>query len=66
MNTYPACTLKRNSNHEKQFIILMISKGAWHYFAVTKLSALLRTITSKYGGNVYCLNSLYSFRKKQT
>ena len=39
----------------------------WHYFAVKKLLALLRGITSKHHGNTskhhdsYCLNSFYSF-----
>ena len=29
-----------------------------------KLSALPRGITSKYDGNLYCLNCLHSYRKK--
>ena len=41
------------------------SKGQQsHYFAVKKLSALLRGITSKHYDNFYCLNCLYFFRKK--
>ena len=33
----------------------------WHYFAVIKLSALLRGITSKDYCDFYCLNCLHSF-----
>ena len=41
----------------------MIPNGEkWHYFAVKKLSALLRGITSKHYGDLYCLNCLHSFR----
>ena len=40
----------------------MSSNGdKFHYLAVKKLSALLRGITSKYHGDFYCLNCLYSF-----
>ena len=40
----------------------MISNGeGWHYFAVKKLSALLRGIMSKHHGDFYCLNCLHSF-----
>ena len=39
------------------------SKEQWHYFAVKKLSALLRGIASKYNGD-FCLNCLHSFRTK--
>ena len=65
MNIYPACISKRNSNHKKQSILLMISNRGWHYFASKKLSALLRGIISKHSGNFYCLNSLHSFRKNK-
>ena len=35
----------------------MITDGKkWHYFAVKKLSAPLRGITSKHEGDFYCLN----------
>ena len=44
------------SNGEKQ----------WHYHAVKELSALLRGITSKNNGDLYCPNCLYSFRTKKT
>ena len=44
---YPAYVSKHNSNREKQAILLMISNGEkCHYFAVKKLFALLRGITS--------------------
>ena len=36
----------------------------WHYFAVKKLSALLREITSNYVGSFYCLNCLHSYKTK--
>ena len=43
----------------------MIPNGKkWNYLASTKLSALLRGITSKNNGDLYCLNCLYSFRTK--
>ena len=29
-----------------------------HYIAVTKLLALLRGVTSKHNGDIYCLNRL--------
>ena len=59
---HPAYISKHNSNREKQVILLMSSNGdKFHYLAVKKLSALLRGITSKYHGDFYCLNCLYSF-----
>ena len=54
---------KYNSNHEKQITLLMIpSEKGWHYLAAKKLSPLLRGITSKHSGNLYCLNCLDYFR----
>ena len=57
---------KINSNCEKQIILLIIpneeKEGLWHYLAVKKLSTLLRGITSKQNGDLYCLNCLHSFR----
>ena len=52
------------SNREKQEAK---SKGRrrWHYLAVKKLSALLRGITSKNNGNLYCLNYFHSSRTKK-
>ena len=50
-----------NDNREKQAILLMIpNREGWH-LAVTKLSALLRGITSKNYGGFYYLDSLHSF-----
>ena len=62
----PASVSKHTSNLEKQVILLTILNGEkqWHYFAVKKLSALLRSVTSKNNGDFYCLNCLHSFRTK--
>ena len=58
---YPAYVSKRNSNREKQIIILMITNGEGRqYLAVKKLSALLRKITSRHHSDFYCLNCLHS------
>ena len=63
----------KNSNREKQVILLVISngekrdaksEGRWHYLLVKNISALLRGVTSKNNGNFYCLNCLHSFRTK--
>ena len=44
---YLAYVSKLNSNPEKQVVLLMILNGeGWQYLAVTKLSTLLRGITS--------------------
>ena len=37
-------------------------KERCHYRAIKKLYTLLRAIASKYHGDIYCLNCLYSFR----
>ena len=59
---YPAYVSKHNSNREKQVILLMIPNGdGWHYFAVKKLSALLRSIMSKHHGDFFCRNCLHLF-----
>ena len=43
----------------------MITNGKdWHYLEVTKLSAILKEITSKNNGYLYCLNCLHSFKTK--
>ena len=40
----------------------MIPNGEkWHYLAEKKLSALVTGLTSKYYGNINCLNCLHSF-----
>ena len=62
----PAYISKISSNYEEQTILLMIrneEKEVWRYLAVTKLSTLLRGISSKHHGDFYCLNGLNSFRK---
>ena len=42
--------------------ILMIPNGhEWHYFAVKRLSALLKGITSKHHGEFYSLSCLHFF-----
>ena len=70
---YPAYVSKHNLNHEKQVILLLIpygkgheakSEGRWHYFAVKKLSELLRRIASKHHGGFSCLNCPHSFATK--
>ena len=54
----------QNTTCEKQVILLIIpNRERWHYLAETKLSALLRAITSKHHGDLYCLNFLHSFAK---
>ena len=59
---YPAYIWKHNSNRQKQVIILFIPNGErWHYFAVKRLSSLLRGTMSKYQGDFYCLSCLHSF-----
>ena len=64
---YPAYISKRNSNREKQVILLKIPNGIGrrHYLPVKKLSALLRRITSKHYRDFYCLNCLHCFRTKR-
>ena len=62
-NIWPAYISKINSNCEKQVIPLMVpneEKEGWHYLAVTKLSTLLRGITSKH--HFYYLNCLHAFQ----
>ena len=59
---YPANVSKYNSNPGKQVLLLKIQSGeGWYYLAITKLSILLRGITSKYHGDFYCPNCLHSF-----
>ena len=56
---------KYNSTRENQVILLMITDGEkWHYLAVTKLSALLKEITSNHDGDFYCLNCFHTDRTK--
>ena len=50
-------------NCANQVVLLMIADGEkWHYLAIKKLSALLKGITSKHDGDLYCLNCFHSFR----
>ena len=53
---------KKDSDPEKQVILLNISNGEGWYVAVKKLSGLFKGITSKHYGDFYCLNCLHSFR----
>ena len=56
---------KHNLNREEQVILLMISNGEkWHYTAVTRLSGLLRGVTSINNGDFYFLNCFHVFRTK--
>ena len=56
---------KYNLKRENQVILLMIIDGKkWHYLAVRKLSAVLRGITSKHEGDIYCLNCFRSYSTK--
>ena len=58
------CPAYISEHVKKQIILLMIpneEKEGWHYLAVKKLSALLRGITSKRKGDLYCLNCRHSF-----
>ena len=36
----------------------------WHYTAVTRLSGLLRRITSNHNGDFYCLNCFHAYTTK--
>ena len=68
MNIHPAYISKINSNYGKQIIFVMIpnkEKEGWHCHSVKSLSALLRGITSKLHGDLYCLNCLHSFATKE-
>ena len=55
---------EHNDKHNNQANLLMIIDGTsnWHYFAIKKLSGLLRGITSNDNGDFYCLNCLHSYR----
>ena len=56
---------KRYLNREEQVILLIISNGEkWHYAAVTRLSGLLRGVTSNHNDDFYCLNCFHAFRTK--
>ena len=56
---------KHNLTRENQVILLMITDGGkWHYIAVTRLSGLLRGITSNHNGDFYCLNCFCVYTTK--
>ena len=56
---------KHNLTCEKQVILLMITDGEkLHYTAVTRLSGLLRGITSNHKEDFYCLNCFHAYTKK--
>ena len=60
-----ACKSKHNLTCKKQVILLMITDGEkWHYTAVTRLSGLLRGITSNHNGDFYCLNCFRAYTTK--
>ena len=56
---------KHNLTHENQVILLMITNSEkWHCTAVTRLSGLLRGITSNHNGDFYCLNCFRVYTTK--
>ena len=58
---YPGYVSK-HSNRVKQVLLLMkLNRKGWRSLAVTKLSVLLREITSKHHDNFYCLNCHHLF-----
>ena len=52
---------QKQLNHEKPVILLMLlNREKWHYFAVTKLSALLRGFSIRLFHQVFqCLQYLH-------
>ena len=36
-------------------------EGNWLYLAITRISGLLRGITSRHNGDFYCLNCFHSY-----
>ena len=59
---YLICVSKNNSNCKNQVVLLTIpNKKGWHYIAA---SALLRRISSKHNGELYCLNCIHLVRTK--
>ena len=56
---------KHNLNLEEKVILLMISNGGkWHYTTVTRLSGLLKGVTSNHNDDFHCLNCFHAFRTK--
>ena len=64
----PAYISKHNNKRSTQVILLMITDGDnnWHYLAnsVTRISGLLRGITSHKYGEFYCLNCFRPYSTK--
>ena len=59
----PAYTSKYNNKCDTRVNRLMIAdeNKNWHYLAVTRISGLLRGITSRHNGDFYCLNCFHSY-----
>ena len=59
----PAYVSKYNNKRDTQVNLLMIADADnnWHYFAVKRISGLLRGITSGHNGDFYCLNCFHSY-----
>ena len=59
----PAYISKYNNKRDTQINLLMIADADnnWHYFAVKRISGLLRGITSGHNGHFYCLNCFHSY-----
>ena len=57
----PAYISKHNNKRDIQVNLLMIADAYnnWHYIAVTRISGLLRGITSRHNGDFYCLNCFH-------
>ena len=55
----PAYISKHNSKHEKQILFIIQNREGWYYLAITRLSALLKGITSSHDGDFHCLNCLH-------
>ena len=59
----PAYTSKYTNKRDTRVNLLMIAdeNNNWHYLAVTRISGLLREITSRHNRDFYCLNCLHSY-----
>ena len=57
----PAYASKYNNKHDIQVNQLMIAdeNNNWHYLAVSRISGLLRGISSRHNGDFYCLNCFH-------
>ena len=54
---------KHNKTRNIHVNLLMITDGTgnWHYLAIKSISRLLRGVTSKHNGDLYCLNCFQSY-----